>query len=105
MPCTCPEQDDLERRAAADTAARLSATVCAMLRCDVTLLDRINYVEAGISKAWLIGWWNAHVARDNERIKQEERKRQHERLRASAKAKLTPQEWAVLQGGNHGEGD
>lgn len=103
MPCTYPDADREIARESADHAARLGATVCAMLRCDVTLLDRINYAEAGISKAWLTAWWNQHVARDNERIKQEEFKRQCDRLRASAKAKLTPQEWAVLQGDHHGE--
>lgn len=96
MPCTCDGYEEQERRDTYAILDKLRATVCAMLRADPTLIDRLDYREAGIDKSWLIAWWNAHQRADQVRLREEENRRAKARLRAAALAKLTPQERAAL---------
>lgn len=96
MPCMNPECDEQDRRETYAELARLRATVCAMLRVDPSLIDRLDYQEAGITHPWLVSWWNSHLAADEQRSREERNRLNKARLRAAALAKLTPQERAAL---------
>lgn len=96
MPCMNPECDEQDRRETYAELARLRATVCAMLRVDPSLIDRLDYQEAGITHPWLVSWWNEHLLRDVQRRREEAKERSARQLRAGALAKLTPQERAAL---------
>ena len=43
-------------------------------------------------------WWEEHLDADRERLAEEAEDRRREELRASAKAKLTDEEWRALEG-------
>lgn len=96
MPCMCDGYEEQERRESHTELVRLRATVCAMLRVDPSLIDRLDYQEAGITHPWLVSWWNSHLAADEQRSREERNRRAKARLRAAALAKLTPQERAAL---------
>lgn len=69
--------------------SKSTAMLCALFSVDegviLSLVERINEEEAGVSRTEIHEWWNAHKQSDSER-----------RLRESALAKLTPEERRVL---------
>lgn len=63
-------------------------------------LSRVDWKEAGITRAAVAAWWKSHKAADKARRESEERKRadaeRQAMLKASALSKLTPAERNAL---------
>jgi hypothetical protein len=90
--------------------ARIEAALCAVL----TLLEKdwtpdeftsffndIDWEEAGVTKKWLVNWWNKHKARDQERRNREARERAKNAMAKKARSKLTKEEFEALRENFH----
>ncbi len=86
---------------------KLSAALCGILgvmeadpalkgKDYMFLLDRIDWREQGITKAWLLKWWENHKEEDKARRKREAEKKAQKALKEKTLAKLTPQERKAL---------
>lgn len=64
------------------------------------LLDGCDWDEAGVPEKWVLLWWRDHKKADKARRARESKERaaaeKRAALRASARAKLTPEELAVV---------
>jgi hypothetical protein len=126
MPCYTPDANDyaarvarrakLEKRFQKEVTKKkqLEAMFCAVLTVlegntdrFQALLDSIDWVEAGVTKDQLVGWWEDHKREDAERRAKEqevedrrrakkEAKENKERLKKAALEKLTPEERKAL---------
>ncbi len=121
MPCLDPYADERSSERLQDELARsreqvdiLSAFLCAALRRLIHLdgpcaLERLDYIEAGVTQKSLEKWWKKHQALDAKRrkaelarrIRQEQRRAEHaehQRLIEEAVVSLTPQQLATVVG-------
>ena len=62
----------------------------------LTVLQAIDWEEAGVTAAAFVKWRSLHAARDAARLEHERRKKSEEWARARALKKLTPEEQAAL---------
>ena len=83
----------------------LDAALCAVFRVLDTndypmslgeLLGYVDWQEAGVSRAWVDGWWASHKEQDRLRKLQEAAEARKKELQASAYAKLTRDEIKAL---------
>ena len=107
MPC---RTDDVGQgnyiREEQEKAANLEATLCGVLSAlrdkpignlnDYTMLDIVNWAEAGVNKRWAEDWWVKHQAEDKARLAKEAAKRDAEAKRARALAKLSKEDRKAL---------
>ena len=61
-----------------------------------TVLNQIDWKEAGTSKEGTVSWWERHKKEDAHRRKIEEEERAQKRARARVLSKLSPQEKRLL---------
>lgn len=57
-----------------------------------TILDGVDWAEAGVKQSWLIAWWEEHKRQDTERRQRERAAAVEAQLREAALAKLSPEE-------------
>lgn len=62
----------------------------------LTVLQAIDWEEAGVTAADFVRWRSLHAARDAARLEHERRRESEEKAKARALEKLTPQEQAAL---------
>lgn len=96
MPCSSdgyPDSRDTELRRLRDVEAMLCAV---MSVTPGTVIDKIDYKEAGVSKSTLIRWWEEHRRKDDERRSRERAREAQRKAKADALAKLSPAERKVL---------
>lgn len=71
--------------------------LCALIKTmTAEQLERIVYDGRNPKARQLADWWDKHQKADRRREREEAAKRKQERLRAEARAKLTPEERAAL---------
>jgi hypothetical protein len=101
MPCLDGGWSDEVRVNRDDVAEHkmLEASMCGILTVlekqhgDIDeLLAQVDWKEAGVKRKTVETWWKAHKKKDEERRVREEATRRKEELKASALAKLTPEE-------------
>lgn len=94
------------------TGAKLEAALCGVLtvldsrsRVGATpnvgnlignIFNEVDWIEAGVTKGEVVQWWMRHKKADDARKEQESRDRLAYAARASALAKLTPEERKLL---------
>lgn len=82
---------------------RLRAALCAVLSVleaqqDIRLaLNEADWEEAGVTKAWVLGWWEEHKQEDAKRKAREVALKEQEAKKQLALAKLTPDERRILR--------
>ena len=108
MPCrdggAYDREDEYQRKLDKKKIAFLEASLCAFLTSNERLgftpgdsiLNYIDYDEAGISEQELEDWWENHKKKDAARRKKEEKEKEKQDLKASALSKLTEEERKVL---------
>lgn len=79
------------------------ATLCAMLKALPEpalggVLDRMDWAEAGVTRAEFLEWWRLHRKRDVRRKADEKEAAERAALVKRAEAKLTPAERKALKG-------
>lgn len=81
----------------------LRAAMCGILSameripCIESVLDVVDWQEAGVTREWLVGWWAEHKREDAARRTREQENAKRERLLEQAWAKLSPEEKAALK--------
>lgn len=81
---------------------RVTAALCAILRAFAgngsleSVLDAIDYENAGITRAWIVAWWEDHQRADRNRIAREQEAIERNELARSARAKLSSAERQAL---------
>lgn len=103
MPCRDDWGDeDLSRRSTAAERNMLAASLCAVMtvlektKPLKTLLNEIDWDEAGVKPEEFMRWWREHKAEDARRRKAEAKERERNAARAAAMTKLTPEERKLL---------
>jgi|SanBayMetagenome_1026888.scaffolds.fasta_scaffold63463_2 hypothetical protein len=103
MPCRDDMAEDMWRREAAEKAAMVEASLCAvitLLEKDpagfALMLKQIDWKEAGVSKREFMRWWEDHKEIDAARRVREAKEKAKKKLRDGALAKLTPEEKKIL---------
>lgn len=89
MPCYVDDSYDRERnsRNLEKRVKQFEAVVCAVMRADPTIVDRIDWTECGVTKKQHLDWWTEHQKQDAERKIQEEEEKKKEAIRKE-KARL-----------------
>lgn len=77
------------------------AVVCGLLTAHGPgILDRVDWAEVGVTRAWVERWWQQHKKIDEERRARERADRaanaKKQRIAAQIAAKLTPEEQAFV---------
>src|SRR5690242_13382594 len=110
MPCRDDPADyrtrnDYNEQVLRQVRRDFEAALCAVFRVLDTndypmslgeLLGYVDWQEAGVSRAWVEGWWASHKEQDRLRKLQEAARQRKEEARQSALAKLTPEEKQAL---------
>lgn len=86
MPCSSAGEDEYYRRLDREKFGDRQAALCALLSHHGTsILDGVNWKEAGTTKAQTLAWWEDHKKKDAERRLWE----REEALRKERKARDT----------------
>lgn len=77
------------------------AVVCGLLSAHGPgILDRVDWAEVGVTRAWVERWWERHKKEDDERRARERAERaaqaKKQRLATQIATKLTPEEQAFV---------
>lgn len=77
---------------------KMPAVLCAIVGIlgPDEIVDKLDWQEAGVTPAEFREWWRLHQRRDQARRAAEEEYRRKQEARATAIAKLTPEERAAL---------
>lgn len=96
MPCYDSRSDYFIREIQIENP-KIAAALCALLSVGgTTLLDKVDWREAGIDRDYVEGWWKNHKAKDAARKAREAEVRHTNKLKATAIGKLTIEEQRVL---------
>lgn len=94
MPCYTPDYGPTD---AEILERKIPAVLCAILRAHgPSVLDGVDWKEAGVSHAEFSKWWKCHEQEDAERRRREAEYQTVRTKRADALAKLTPEERAII---------
>lgn len=103
MPCRDEMVEDMWRREAAEKAAMVEASLCAvitLLEKDpagfALMLKQIDWKEAGVKKRQFLSWWEDHKEEDAKRRERMAAQLREIKIRKDALAKLTPEEKKIL---------
>ncbi len=103
MPCRDEMVEDMWRREAAEKAAMVEASLCAVMMVlesdDKTFkstLKKIDWKEAGVTKRQFLSWWEDHKEVDAKRRERMAAQLREIKIRKDALAKLTPEEKKIL---------
>jgi hypothetical protein len=100
MPCTdggVPYGPTREEVLDSKAPAMLCGLIGALEKSDfLDALDRIDWKEAGVSRAEFNAWWKQHREQDEDRRVREAEKAIKEKAKKEALAKLTPEERKAL---------
>lgn len=104
MPCRDEFSEFEDRNRDREKSANLEATLCGVLtllkaqggNSDIDILNKVDWIEAGVSRKWAIEWWTDHQRVDNERRHREAAEARKKAAREVALAKLTAEELKLL---------
>jgi len=87
MPCYVDDSYEREQNARylEKRVKQFEAVVCAVMRVDPTIVDRIDWNECGVTKKQHMAWWKEHQKQDAERKIREEEEKKQEAIRKEKK--------------------
>jgi hypothetical protein len=81
MPCYVDDREDNRRDR--ETAKKVEAVLCGLISAFGfgKVLERLEFVEIGVTREWLVSWWREHQQRDafrreNEAVRKEVARKQ-----------------------------